>query len=161
MKATRITTTCLVLLLSWLSLSGFALAPTTPRGLGSITYFPIPTRHSHPQYIAADPHGNLWFTESDYHYLQEKIGRITPDGAITEFQVPSLHSEPVGITAGSDGNLWFTENFGGNIGRITPDGTITEFPTQGGSPFGITTGSDGNLWFTTFYGNSIGRFSLS
>src|ERR1700737_82313 len=58
-----------------------------------------------PEFIAAGPDGNLWFTE-----LNDRIGRMTPLGVVTEFSAGiSAGARPFKITAGPDGNLWFTE----------------------------------------------------
>ena len=103
-----------------------------------------------PEWIAAGPDGNLWFTDDG---ATPAIGRITPSGQITEFSTGlNPRAYPNGITAGPDGDIWFTD--GGAtpaIGRITPSGQITEFSTElnpGAYPVGIALGADGNLWFT-------------
>ena len=124
--------------------------------VGQITEFSTGlTAGSSPEWIAAGPDGNLWFT--DLHYPNDgetrQIGRITPSGQITPFAT-GLHpgADPAGITAGPDGNLWFTdEGATPAIGRITPSGQITEFTTglrPGAYPVGIALGADGDLWFT-------------
>ena len=47
-----------------------------------ITEYPIPTPNSQASYIAAEPDGNIWFTEAN----GQKVARITPQGVITEFR---------------------------------------------------------------------------
>jgi hypothetical protein len=60
------------------SISQRSVSPTA----GVITEFTIPTASSLPNFIAAGPDGNLWFTESAE--AANKIGRITPTGTFTE-----------------------------------------------------------------------------
>ncbi len=131
-----------------------------------------------PNFIAAGPEGNMWFTEQ----VGNRIGRITPSGVVTEFSTGlSPASFPLGIALGPDGNMWFAEPgdcttgtcIGGNrIGRITPAGVITEFSaglSPDSHPGGIAAGSDGNVWFTELGhceetcvgGNRIGRITPS
>lgn len=119
-----------------------------------------------PPSIARGPDGNLWFTE-----LEDKIGRITPQGQVTEFSVPgalamtTAEGAPLGrfggIAAGPDGALWFTE-LRGAVGRITPQGDVSEFEqgiSGGAVPQSIVAGPDGALWFTELFGGRIGRIS--
>jgi len=134
------------------ALSGRAFSQT-------IEEFPVPTPGSSPQFIAAGPDGNLWFTESS----ADRIGRISPGGVIVEFPLPSSGSEPWRITTGPDGALWFTELLGNRIGRISVEGQISEFsiPTPKSLPFGIVAGPDGALWFTERETNKIGRIAVA
>ena len=136
-------------------------APTaTADPLGEVTEFSTGlAAGSLPEWIAAGPDGNLWFT--DLHFPNDgetrQIGRIAPSGQITEFTNPqNPYFLPEQIATGPDGNLWFTDN-GDNeaIGRITPSGQITEYSTSG-YPVGITPGPDGDLWFADEDG-AIGR----
>ena len=84
------------------------------KGLHIVEY-PIPTSNALASYIAAEPDGNIWFTERN----GEKVARITPQGVITEFQpVPAHGAGYGGITTGPDGALWFTEGQGNKIGRL-------------------------------------------
>lgn len=119
-----------------------------------------------PPSIARGADGSLWFTE-----LEDKIGRITPQGQVTEFAVPgalamtTADGAPLGrfggIAAGPDGALWFTE-LRGAIGRITPQGDVTEFEqgiSAGAVPQSIVAGPDGALWFTELFGGRIGRIT--
>jgi streptogramin lyase len=154
-------------MLAALALSG---ATATADPLGQINEFStgLPAG-SAPEWIAAGPDGNLWFT--DLHYAKDgearQIGRITPSGQITEFSTglnPGAY--PVAITAGPDGNLWFIDQGATPaIGRISPSGQITEFATglnPGAFPAGITAGPDGDLWFTDEGATrAIGRISPS
>jgi streptogramin lyase len=143
----------------WVALL-FVVAPAStaaPAPVGAFTEFTVPTASSDPNWIAAGPDGNLWFTELN----GDRIARTTPAGTTTEFIVPTASSSPYGIAAGPDGNLWFTEQTGDRIGRLTPTGTIAEFtvPTASSDPNGIAAGPDGNLWFTELNGNKIGRIT--
>ncbi len=126
---------------------------------GAVTINEYWTYSGYPEYIAAGPDGNLWFTE----IASNKIGRVTPAGVVTEFAVPTANSYPAGIAAGPDGNLWFAENGGNKIGKITTDGAFAEYaiPTTNSGPWGITKGPDGNLWFTEYTGNKIGQVTTA
>jgi streptogramin lyase len=109
--------------------------------------------------IAADPAGDVWFTEPDAH----RIGRITPAGEVTRFRTgigPKDH--PARITSGPDGDLWFTGLAGNRIGRITTSGAVTAYSggtTSDSAPADITAAPDGNLWFTESNGRRIGRIT--
>src|SRR5438874_1121703 len=110
-------------LLVGLPLAGTEPVRAAPR-VNRFREFALPADRSIPQWIAAGPDGNLWFTE----YEVDQIGRITPEGIIAEFPIPGDNSYPLAITAGPDGNLWFTElSFEPHdkIGRITTDGVVT------------------------------------
>ncbi len=122
--------------------------------------YSVPSAAADPQYIAAGPDGNLWFTE----FTANVIGRITPvSGAFAEFAVPTPSAGPSGIVAGPDGNLWFAEATANQIGRITLGGSFTEFPipTAASNPAMIALGPDGNLWFVENSGNKIGRITTT
>ena len=119
------------------------------------------TSGSGPQWIAAGPDGNLWFTERSGN----RLGKITPAGVVTEYSAGiTAGSGPGAIVAGPDGNLWFTETHypGDQVGKITPAGVVTEYRrgiTASGFPFDIAAGPDGNLWFTEQSGNRIGKIT--
>jgi hypothetical protein len=119
------------------------------------------TAGSSPNFIAAGPDGNVWFTP----FHGDRVGRITPDGFVTEFTAGiSPGATPRGITAGPDGNVWFVESGGSRIGRITPKGVVSEFSagiTPGARPTYITAGVDGNLWFTETGIGRIGRITTA
>jgi len=159
----RVLGTLIVLvILAVLTLSASA---GTADPLGRVTEFStgLPAG-SRPEWIAAGPDGNLWFTDSG---ATPAIARITPSGRITEFSTGlNPGAEPNGIVAGPDGNLWFTDNgHNGAIGRITPSGQITEFANPHNpyfQPEQITAGPDGNLWFTdNGHNGAIGRITPS
>jgi streptogramin lyase len=139
----RISTFCL-----WAALvvAGLVVAPDARSDPGDVTYFQLPSGQS-PNYMAAGPDGNVWFTITGWTQPTGGVGKITPSGMISEFMVPGgVFDSPWKITGGPDGNVWFTEIFGGKIGRITPSGTLTEFFVRG-EPKGITVGPFGDLWF--------------
>jgi streptogramin lyase len=124
---------------------------STADALGQVSEFStgLPAG-SYPEWIAAGPDGNLWFTDQG---TTRAIGRITPSGQVTEFSTGlNLGAYPVGITVGPDGDMWFADDGATPaIGRITPSGQITEFSTglnPGSRPHEIALGADGNLWFT-------------
>jgi streptogramin lyase len=129
------------------------------------TEFVLP-QGSQPVELAADQHGNFWFTE----FGSDKIGWLSPDHTFVECHIPTPGAHPFAIAAGPDRNMWFTEgnpdqpSAGGNkIGMITPQGQITEYPipTPDSAPVGITKGPDGNLWFTEYQTSKIGRITVT
>jgi len=114
--------------------------------------FSIPTMSSNPEYIAAGPDGNMWFTE----YNGNNIGRITPAGVVHEFPLPEAGSGPAGITAGSDGRIWFTEQLGNNIAAITTTGSIEEYSLgDHDGPQSLIDRLDGTIWATGYNGNDF------
>ena len=137
--------------------------------VGSAVAAPAITEYSSgsssaPNYIAAGPDGNIWFTDNG----ASKIGEIIPSThAITEFALPSSNDVPQGIAAGPDGNLWFTVQNpgGGSIGEINPTThAITEY-TSGlnahSGPVAITAGPGGTMWFTDNGGIAVGEINTS
>jgi streptogramin lyase len=116
-----------------------------------------------PNMIAADPSGNLWFTENNGPV--NSVGKMTPGGSVTQYILPSRFGSapgPAGITVASDGTPWFAEFFDGEIASLNPStGVISEYavPTANAAPFFITAGPDGNLWFTEENAAKIGRFN--
>lgn len=138
-------------------------ATATPKPVGLITEFALPSPDDFPEEITAGPDSDLWFTEDvsqNENITASKIGRMTITGVITEFPLPHPAESLWAITSGPDGNLWFAEcmpviNNGctdGQIGRVTPSGQVTEFPlpTRSNIVRDITAGPDGNLWFTEY-----------
>ena len=118
---------------------------------------------TYPEWIAAGPDGNLWFTDEG---TTRAIGRITRSGQITEFSTGlNPRAYPVGITVGPDGDMWFADDGATPaIGRIAPSGQITEFSaglnrrqrTRSGSRPGRT-GTSGSP--TRGRTNAIGRIT--
>ena len=68
------------------------------------TEFLLP-QGSQPVELAADQHGNFWFTE----FGSDKIGWMSPDHTFVECQIPTPGAHPFAIAAGPDHNMWFTE----------------------------------------------------
>jgi uncharacterized repeat protein (TIGR01451 family) len=97
----------------------------SPGGLGGGT---LHVANSQPEGIAADPDGNLWFTE----FGANKVATFTVTGVLTEYAIPTASSGPQGITAGPDGNIWFTEANGNKVGRIT-----LVVPAAGSAPVSV------------------------
>jgi virginiamycin B lyase len=116
------------------------LCAAEPAFAQRIDEFSVPSGGK-PLFIAPGP-GGMWFTE-----VENRIGRINPEGRISEFPISSPAWR---IVAGPDGNLWFTsEQF---LSRMTPDGAVTNFAISGRA-WGITAGRDGNIWFTELQRN--------
>ncbi|MBC5827187.1 MAG: hypothetical protein GIW99_05825, partial [Candidatus Eremiobacteraeota bacterium] len=83
---------------------GGTSSPPGPIRSTRITEFAVPSKASHPAYIATGSDGALWFTET----AANKIGRVATDGTITENATGlSSLSQPMGITGGPDTALWF------------------------------------------------------
>jgi streptogramin lyase len=131
------------------------------------TQFPLASDDLYPGVIAADPEGNMWFSNRKDFYAKE-IDRITQSGQITRFPAPPQPA-PTAMTAGPDDNMWSVGVSGipgtNVIDRITLRGQFTQFFSQGGFPGGIATGPDGNVWFTqgsgSVGGNTIDRITPS
>src|SRR5205085_6922147 len=102
--------------------------------------------------ITVGPDDNIWYAAP---YVNDLIGRITPDGQIGEFPVPDNAFGSWGatwITNGPDGNLWFEATNANAIGRINPylPNDVNQyqvFPVPS-HVRGITAGPDGNMWMT-------------
>jgi streptogramin lyase len=96
------------------------------------------------------PDGNIWFVDP----IQNKIGRMTPDGQATEFggvtnvRVDSCSSVETFIAPGLNGTVWFTEPLVAKYGIIDHAGQVTEnaLPDAGEYLGSWTIGRDGNLW---------------
>ncbi len=115
--------------------------------------YSLPTAGNLPQWIAAGPDGNMWFTENPGN----AIANITPTGVVTQFSVPTAGANPQGIIAGSNGQLWFTEFNTSKIGEVSTGGAFQEFKTSFGAdgPLLLVDRGDGNAWFTGFGGNHV------
>ncbi len=101
---------------------------TPPEFLGSIT---------------AGPDGNMWFIEA----VEQRIGRITPNGHVTSFPLPKREGGPGDLTNGPDGALWFTTKHA--VGRMSVHGQMTFLPLPSTmQPGAIVSGPDGALWFS-------------
>ena len=121
-----------------------------------------------PTVLAFDQRGNLWFAAGGGGYaslsdvpLNNKIGRLSPDGTITEFDTPTLESAPTSLKVAPDGTVWFTLRAVSKIGRLDPDtGAIREFdlPTPNAGPTGLAVDKNGVVWFTEKLASKVGRF---
>src|SRR5262249_57136229 len=101
------------------SVAAGLLAPAGPAARADVTEYPIPSRASFAQGIAAGPDGALWFTDG----FAGMIGRIpasatpgNPQG--TAFSIPTPNSQPIHITVGPDGALWLQR-----VGRTRSGGS--------------------------------------
>src|ERR1700680_2371816 len=91
------------------------------KGLHIVEY-PIPTSNALASYIAAEPDGNIWFTERN----GEKVARITPQGVITEFQpVPAHGAGYGGSTTGPHSDIWFIIPTYFNLASLVVEMTTT------------------------------------
>ena len=129
--------------------------------------FPMAGPNRVPGVLAIDAQDNVWFTAGGGGFsrlggvpLNNKIGRMSPDGVITEYETPTLESGPTSIHIGKEGHIWFTERGGNKIGRLDPaTGRITEFPlpTPMSAATGISVDQNGNIWFTEKMASKIGK----
>ena len=136
--------------------------------------FPVPGHSFNTggnfNYIAFASDGNVWFTDR----VNNRVGRITPDGALTFVSIPvdqSFGMVPYSLVSAPDGNLYFLELSRNNLVRIDPRTmlvTTTMVPAPISIPPGpsppsypvntLAVGPDGNLWLSTQDG--ILRYSL-
>ena len=134
-----------------------------------------------PQSLAADSHGNLYYTLDGGAELNTSgqrigIGEIMDPGAdatVTAYAAglqANEESDPIAIADGPDGNMYFVDDGKSNGGRDelgelnTTTHAITELSSglAGGSvPSAITRGPDGNVWFTDQGTESIGQLNLT
>lgn len=141
----------------------------------TVTEIGLPRTGGHPEGIAVDANGSVWFTDDSTRSPTSAaigtIGATTIDAhqpAIRELStglVPG--SLPRGITAGADHDVWFADHRGeqedssghpiggdGLIGHIdSATGTITEYSiaANGGNRNSVPEGlavSGGYVWFT-------------
>lgn len=101
------------------------------------------TTGAFPNRLAADTHGNVWFTELDTNTL----GRIGPDGHLTQLPLPG---GPVGLTF-SNGRLYAALYIQGAVAQISTNGTVLHEwtmpnPTAAG-PLQVAV-SHGYVWAT-------------
>ena len=174
----RVSRAILVLLLAFAATGLILCRPLASAVSGLPRYideFPVPTPNAAPLALTVDPHGIVWFTESN----ASKLGRFDPaTGTFTEYSVPGI-GDMWGITVDQAGYIWLTQyslkgsvNPGGAVepggnGRLirftpaTGNFTIINIPTPGSFPFRITTDSQGRVWFTELLGNRIGSYDPS
>jgi streptogramin lyase len=132
-----------------------------------IREFPMLATDRVPGVLAIDRENNVWFTEGGGGFsrlaaipLNNRIGRLSPDGKITEFETPTMESGPTSIHIGKEGDVWFTERGGNKIGRLHPaTGAITEYdiPTPMSVATGITVDAEGLIWYASKMASKIGR----
>jgi streptogramin lyase len=132
------------------------------------------TPSADPDYMAAGPDNNVWFTEGNTH----NVARITPTGTVTEFSDGATASStdigPRTIITGpntddpnhADTTLWFSVNAGVNqppnpeVAEMTTAGVVTHvFPLPVGTQPGLVLGPDNNVWFTEYWNAAIGRIT--
>lgn len=122
-----------------------------------------------PGVLAVDAHDNVWFTAGGGGFsrlaavsLNNRIGRLSPDGKITEFETPTIESGPTSIHIGNEGDVWFTERGGNKIGRLHPEtGKLTEYdiPTPMSVATGITVDGDGLVWYASKMASKVGMLN--
>ena len=124
----------------------------------------IPTSGSHPQGVAKDSSGDVWFVETG----AGKVGKVVPSScAFTEIALPGTGSAPEDIALGPDGNMWVTDPGTNAIDMVPLSATSTApinryaLPTSNAYPESITAGPDGALWFTERAAGKIGRIATA
>jgi streptogramin lyase len=127
------------------------------KGLRIIEY-PIPTPNAQAFGIAAEPDGNIWFTEGN----GQKVARITPQGVITEFRpVPAHGAGYAGITTGPHNDIWFIIpsyfNLASLVVEMTTSGKLVSKHEILFSNGDVVHGPDGNLWVDLNDDTGVGR----
>jgi len=120
-----------------------------------------------PGVLAIDAEDNIWFTQGGGGFsrlgsvpLNNKIGRLSPDGKVTEYETPTMESGPTSIHIGLQGHVWFTERAGNHIGELDPkSGRIREYPIP--TPMSGATGIavdhvTGKVWFAEKLSSKVG-----
>ena len=118
--------------------------------------FSLPGPDRVPGVLAIDTQDNIWFTEGGGGFsrlaavpLNNRIGKLSPDGKVTEYETPTIESGPTSIHVGKEGHIWFTERSGNNVGELDPrTGAIKEYPipTPLSGATGITVDHQGKIW---------------
>jgi len=143
-----------------------ASVTVVPRKAG-VTEIPMPGPGRIPTVLAFDHRGNLWFAAGGGGYasladvpLNNKIGRLAPDGTLSEYDTPTPESAPTSLKVAPDGSVWFTLRAVSKLGHLDPDsGVITEIdlPTPNAGPTGLAIAKDGTVWFTEKLASKVGR----
>jgi streptogramin lyase len=113
-----------------------------------------------PTVLDLDRDGHVWFTAGGGGFskladipLNNKIGRLKPDGVIDEFETPSAASGPTSLKVShSTGEVFFTERGSNRIGRLNPKTrgiTEHEIPTKFAAATGLDIDPRSNrVWFS-------------
>jgi streptogramin lyase len=102
-----------------------------------------------PNYIAAGPDGNLWYSTTG----EGTYGKITPAGVVQKTSLNGARS-PQDIITGSEGNLLFDSYY--SLNKLATSGKITERWTYIKAPGVITQGPEGKIFFTVPATGEIG-----
>lgn len=131
-----------------------------------ILEFPMLGPDRVPGVLAVDAQDNIWFTAGGGGFsrlaavpLNNKIGKLSPDGKITEFETPTIESGPTSIHVGREGHIWFTERGGNKLGELDPaTGKIKEYeiPSPMSAATGITVDPEGRVWYAAKMSSKIG-----
>lgn len=143
----------------WVAEPGCDALPTCPMAFPSIIGkysqadgsflqdFKEPTGYSSPLFVAADPQGNVWFTQPN----SSALGELNPQADTwSQWPLPT-GSVPYDILVDKNGNIWFTEFGTGKIGFFNPQTqkfVENQIPTLNSNPYGITMDKNGTIWFT-------------
>ena len=125
-------------------------------------------RGSHPQGLAADSNGDLWFTDDQFiDDGRGAIGVYDHTSRTITLPVPGLRagSIPRWITSDTDGNIWFTDDSTTAPAIWMIDATTHEFTPhdmpRGSEPWAIENDPKHNaLWLTDRTTPAIWRFDL-
>jgi virginiamycin B lyase len=122
--------------------------------------FPMAGAGRVPTVLDLDRDGRVWFTAGGGGFskladvpLNNKIGRLKPDGVIEEFETPSAASGPTSLKVNQrTGEVFFTERGSNRIGRLNPETReITEYeiPTKLAAATGLDIDPRSNrVWFS-------------
>lgn len=131
---------------------------------GTLTTYEHPDVH--PESVAVDAEGSVWFTEPTIGALSH----MTMSGRITRRFLPA---RPGALARAPDGDLWFTDPGTNTIWQVTPSGETRRHPipmTRGRSSVGpggssgsglsdLTIGPDGTVWFIETEADQVGRIT--
>jgi YD repeat-containing protein len=100
---------------------------------------------SKPDYVAAGPDGNLWYTFNG----TDKVAKVATSGVILKEYALPAGSKPASIIKGPDGNIWYWQNGTKKFGKMSTAGAVlAEYTPSAGVESGkMIAGPDGNIWF--------------
>lgn len=121
-------------------------------GIGTAARIDIPGGITH------DGHGNIYFTQKDFHGIR----KITPDGVVSSFVGSDIagnvdgtgsaarFNEPLGLTSDAQDNIYVSDHSNSRIRKVTTTGVVTTLftlsnPSETGT---ITTDAQGNFYIT-------------
>ena len=139
-----------------------AVGPITERvdereASAEVGFFELSAPNSHPQDLAIDPRGYVWFTDMGAN----AIGRLDPrTGAVHDIHLTTPGARPHSIVLDSGSRVWFSEIGANRIGRLdtfSEEVQTFRIPTPGSRPTRLSFDAHGRLWFIESTADQIGR----